>query len=144
MGSCLVLSDILILSMHHDLPCCNCMNVRANHEQPHDKDEYAHDAANPLDSFALQRIAYINHRNGESSVWEDHRPPAVVSFRAPSVSFECNSRTHQVSVNRIFFTPWRTLIKAMQNHQNPIIQMNIPVNKAIALRAVAAPGCNAI
>jgi hypothetical protein len=39
---------ILILPMHHYLPCYDSEYVRANHEQPHDEDEYTHDAAHPL------------------------------------------------------------------------------------------------
>lgn len=67
--------------MHHYLPCCDGLYVRADDEQPHDENEDAHDAANPLDTFALQYITYIDDRDGESSVRKDHCPPAIVSFQ---------------------------------------------------------------
>jgi hypothetical protein len=73
---------ILILPMHHYLPCYDSEYVRADDEQPHDEDEYTHDAAHPLDALTFQLISYIDCADGESSVREDHCPPAVISIRA--------------------------------------------------------------
>jgi hypothetical protein len=145
LSSELLFPYILILPMHHYLPCYDSEYVRADHEQPHDEDEYTHDTAHPLDALTFQLISYIDCADGKSSVREDHRPPAVISIRATYhwISETSYNETNQVKVNFIFRAPCSVLIKAMQNHQNPIIQMKIAVNRAMALSAVAAPGCAA-